>query len=536
MKSEIKTTKQRILSLVSSSFLILIITSLDFLSFGAKLLNPEKSHSRSVRNVSAVMFLYSTIGAQFIFGLFSGLGGVCAGAIFEAQRDTRKIHEVCFRLSDSFGEEIFTTYVCIFLSTALYAFFSYILKVFRIGNYLRYIPIPALYGVMVSIGMMSVECGYEETYSITWKHVHACFAVTICLALLALVLDIVFPAYFLMIPMFSFTVFVAFYGVFMIAGKDVEWMRSVNLVPKTEGISLDPLEVMRHFRVENIRMEAVWANWWNILGLSLFNLVHIAVNIPSFVESLGMKAADLNKELGVQSIGNAASAFLGYPTYFICSTSIYFNKSGGRTRIHSLAGVAAISSLLVIGKPIRESIPVILSATIPMFIGFGFLYSYLWLPMFKLSWMDLLTLVTSALVSWYLTPICGLVFGIALNSFYIIVQRLSTRLGDAKAELEPNETVGLPDGMGRKETYRVVDVAPMVLFGDLCESAKAMKGLYKENILFDLRRCGHFGANANMALEDMIETIAGNGYKTLIVGSPTNLYTHLFSRYMIDLQ
>ncbi|AFN83467.1 sulfate permease-like protein [Encephalitozoon romaleae SJ-2008] len=534
MKSMIKAARQRILSLISSSFLLFTLTSLDFLSFGAKLLSSEKSHSRNIGNVSATMFLYSTIAAQFVFGMFSGLGGVCAGAIFEAQKDTRKIHKLCFKMSSSLGEEISTTYACIFLSTVLFALFSYILKRFRIGNSLRYIPVSALYGVMVSIGIMSIECGYEEVYTMTWEYVNGCLVVTIGLALLAVALDIMFPAYFLMIPMLSFGIFAAFYIVFAVAGKDTEWMRSVGLIPKAEDINLDSFATLKLLRMENINVGAIKANLMNILGLSLFNLVHIAVNVPSFAESFGLKA-DLNKELGVQSVANIVSAFFGYPIYFICSTSIYFNKSGGRSRLHSLMGAVVISSLLVVGGRIRESIPLILSGTIPMFIGFGFLYSYLWLPIFKLSWMDLVTLMLSAFVSWYLTPISGLVFGIATNLIYILRSSLGTNKSEGtKVNLELNENVKSSNEIVEGEAYRIVDISSLTSFGDLNESVRTMKVLCRENILFDLRGCGHFGVNANIALEEVAEAIVNNGYKVLIVGSPTNLYTHLFRKYMID--
>lgn len=533
MKITIKVAKQRILSLISSSFLLLTLTSLDFL--GAKLLSCENSHSRNIGNVSATMFLYSTVAAQFVFGIFSGLGGICAGAIFEAQKDTRKIHELCFKMSSSLGEEISTTYACIFLSTILFALLSYILKRFRIGNSLRYIPVSALYGVMVSIGIMSIECGYEEVCTMTWEHANGCLVATIGLALLAVALDVMFPTYFLMIPMLSLGIFVAFYIVFAIAGKDTEWMRSVGLIPRTGDISLDSFATLKLLRIENINVEAIKANLVNILGLSLFNLVHIAVNIPSFTESFGLKA-DLNRELGVQSIGNIVSAFFGYPTYFICSTSIYFNKSGGRSRVHSLVGAIVISSLLVVGGSIRESIPLILSGTIPMFIGFGFLYSYLWLPMFKLSWMDLVTLMLSAFVSWYITPISGLVFGVATNLIYILGSSLGTKKSEGtKINLESDEDVRPANEIVEGETYRIVDIGSLTSFGDLDESVRTMKTLCRENILFDLRGCGHFGVNANITLEEVAGAIANNGYKVLMVGSPTNLYTHLFRKYMIDL-
>ncbi|AFM98750.1 sulfate permease-like protein [Encephalitozoon hellem ATCC 50504] len=532
MRSSIKTAKQRILSLVSSSFLLFTLTSLDFLSFGGKMLSSEKSYSNNVGNVSATMFLYSTIAAQFVFGIFSGLGGVCAGAIFEAQKDTRKIHELCFKMSSSLGEEISTTYACIFLSTALFALFSYILKRFRIGNSLRYIPVSALYGVMVSIGIMSIECGYEEIYSITWKHVHWCFGVAVGLALSAVALDVMFPTYFLIIPAFSLGIFTAFYIVFGIAGKDTEWMRSVGLIPRREDIVLGSFETLGLLKIGNINVEAIKANLMNILGLSLFNLVHIAVNVPSFAETFGMKV-DLNKELGAQAVGNIVSAFLGYPTYFICSTSIYFNKSGGRSRVHSLVGAVVISSLLAIGRPIRESIPLILSGTIPMFIGFGFLYSYLWLPMFKLSWMDLLTLVMSALVSWYITPISGLLFGMVINLAYILGFSLRTSKSDStRISLELKDVKSTSEVV-EGEVYRTVDLSSLISFGDINESVKAMKTHCRENILFDLRGCGHLGVNANIALEEVAEAIVSNGYKVLMVGNPSNLYTHLFKRYMI---
>lgn len=534
MKSGSPTVAQRALSLASSSFLLLVLTSLDFLSFGTKLLSCEKSHGKEVANVSGAMFLYSTIAAQLVFGMASGLGGVCAGAIFEAQRDTRRMHELCSEMSSTFEEEISNTYACIFASTGLYALLSYALRRFRVGGSLRHIPVSALYGVMASIGMMSVECGYEEVYSMSWQYVHVCFALTVAIALLAMALDIAFPTYFLMIPILSLGIVGVFYGAFGAAGLGLEWMRSVGLVPQGGG-GFDPLGALKHLSVRSIKLDTVKANLWNIIGLSLFNLVHIAVNVPSFAESLGVPA-DLDRELGAQSLGNVVSAFLGYPTYFICSTSIYFNKSGGRSRIHSMVGVLAISSLLVVGGPVREVIPVILSGTIPMFIGFGFLYSYLWGPMLRLSLIDIVTLLMSALASWYLTPVCGLVVGMAIDTFYALVSHLEGIIRPGHGKEGHGELDGTPDSSSTMiggETYRVADVSCLMSLGNIVRPLDMAGEHPRQNLLLDLRRCRYLGVNANMALEKMANAASDDGWKVAMIGTPRNLYIHLFSKYMV---
>lgn len=461
-----------------------------------------------------------------MFGMFSRLdGGVCSGSILEAQKDTRRIHQVCTDLSSSFGEAIFSTYICILLSTCMYASISYLLQRLRVGNLLRCIPTPALYGVMASIGTLCMECGYDEIYrGEPWRYMHYCFGISLTLALLVAWLDMRFPTYFLMVPTFTFVVLVVFHITFIVAGKDMEWLRTMNLVPQTKDVSLAFTELSQHFRMLNVNVEAVRANWKNIVGLALFNLIHIAVNVPSFAESMGIES-NINDELGTQSIGGLVSGFFGYPTYFICSTSIYFNKSGGRSRVHSIVGGLALCLLLFIGSAVRCILPTVLIAAIPTFIGLSFLYSYLYRPMFELSYTDLVVLLASAAMSWVTMPVYGLVLGIVINSFHIL-------LSYSKFVSE-ERSVDRAEHMFGNEVYTVVRIDFPVFFGTVEKFKEKVEGLFG-SVVFDLRNCGYVDANGNSILKGVLDEIAAAGHQALILGHPSNLYTHLFGKHMMN--
>lgn len=521
--------KQRILALVSSNFLNLVLTSMDFLSFGSKFLKAG-SHGVSAENISFILFLYPSIVAQLVFGIFTEIsGGICSGVIVEAQKATRTMHEACISMADSFGEAVFSTYICIFLSTILFAAISFVCYRFRIGSNLRRIPLTALYGVMGSIGYISLECGFYEIYTGTpWVYRHHCFAISLLLAFFVLWLDMRYPSYFLLLPTVAFAIVVVFHATFFAAGKDMDWMRATGLLPEAKNMNLMYTELSTHFKLSNINVRAIASNWKTIAGLALFNMIHIVVNIPSLAETTGMKC-DLDTELRAQSMGNFASAFLGYPTYLICSTSIYFNKSGGRSRMYSIAGAATMCSLIFAGSYVRAILPVVLVATIPMFIGISFLYSFVYLPMRKLSYPDFCIMAACAVVSCIWMPVYGLAFGVAANTLWILLsysKSLSAGGGVSELKVRPESMGSVGKGL------RTVEIDFLVFFGTV-DKLREWAGDLDADILFDIRKCGHFDANANMALEEIVREIVRGGHQVQILGHPFNLYTHLFSEYMV---
>lgn len=537
MKKSSNGKKWEVLSLTSSSFLLLVLTLMDFLSFGTKLLDPT-THGQGTENISAILFLYPSIIAQLVFGTFSGItSGVCSGAIMEAQEGTQRIHRSCTSSSKSFGEAIFSTYICIFLSTLLYAGVSHVLRTFKLGNALRSIPVPALYGVMSSIGIMSLKCGYSEIYTeAPWSYMHYCFVVSILLAMTAMWLEMRFPNYFLMIPTFALSIVIAFHMIFILAGKDTDWLRTKNLLPQTKDMNLNLTELLKHFKLSNINPKAIMSNWEDIVSLALFNLIHIVINLPSFAESVGVRTS-LDEELRTQSIGNLVSAFFGYPTYFICSTSIYFNRSGGKTRTHSIVGGLAMCSILIIGASLRSILPVVLIATMPMFIGLSLVHSYVYLPLFKLSYADFSILIISGITSRFVKPIGGLLLGTLTNSLYIL-SSYSSFIPETKAELVERRKDDLELKNGLKtvsfgsEMYSVVEIGFLGFFGTAGDIRKKAKGL-NGNVMFDLRHCPHFDANANVAFEEIINGIGDSGDRVLILGRPKNFYLDSFGKYMI---
>jgi sulfate permease, SulP family len=537
---------RKAVSLISSCFLLLALTSMDFLSFGAKLLD-TKQYRQSTESTSLVMFAYSTMASQIIFGMVTGLeSGICAGAIFEAKESTCAMSRECEKHASTFGEVVFNTYISILLSTLLFSLISYLLYKYKIGRMLQQIPLSALYGVMGSIAFISIRAGIDEIYKesdYSRPHLHVCMAVSVAQGLLLHLLEMRYSSFVLLIPTFSIGVLALFYlGVFVL-GKDMDWLRTMGLIPAPDAISLDISGLIQHLSPANFKLGAVLSNWQRMIGLAIFNLVHLTVNVSGFAEATGVKS-DLNQELKAQSAGNLVSAFLGYPTYFICSTSIYFHKSGGKTRIHSFVGAMSLLFLIFFGSAIRSILPVVLLAMLPLFIGFSFLHSYVYLPAKRMSLRDSAILLVVMAVSIFTSPSLSLFFGIFLNSAYFIyiyswellggrgAKKKSLHIlgaeGCCKGPGPPIEMVNL-DGI----LYRAVRIDYAVFFGTIEKFRSDISGL-QSNILFDLQDCIYFDTLANFSLEKVVERLGSSNYRVCIIGEPHNFYKWMYACRILD--
>jgi sulfate permease, SulP family len=543
MDARDKGALQKAISLVSSCFLLLALTSMDFLSFGARLLE-TRNYKESTECISLVLFVYPTIASQVIFGLATGLNsGVCAGAIFEARQSTCDMSRECEKHTSTLGELVLNTYLSIFASTMLFSFVSYLLYRYRIGKMLQQIPLAALYGVMGSIVYASLRAGVEEVYKdgdCSKPHLNLCMAVSVIQGLVLYLLELRLSSFVLLIPSFSIGILALFHLGMFALGKDMARLRAMGLVPAADAVSMDITSLTRHLTPANLKFDALAANWRRMVELALFNLVHLTVNVSGFAEATGVKS-DLNQELKAQSIGNLVSAFLGYPTYFICSTSIYFHRSGGRTRIHSLAGALSLLLLVFFGSAIRSILPITLLATLPLFIGFSFFRSYVYLPMRRMSLMDSAILLVSMGVSILLSPSLGLFFGIFLSSVYFIYI-YSKRLLSGRIRSEgPAQELGVE---GHKDSlprtmeiggvvYRIVKIDYAVFFGTIERFRHDVAG-FESNVLFDLRDCLYFDTLANFSLEEAVGRLSARGYRVCIIGEPHNLYRWMYAHHILN--
>lgn len=256
-------------------------------------------------------------------------------------------------------------------------------------------------------------------------------------------------------------------------------------------------------------------------------MIHITVNIPAFSSTMGI-SANLNEEFKVQGISNFLTSFFGFPTYFINCTSIYFNKSGGTTKWHSVLCGFFLLGLIFIGPMSRQFLPYILLAFIPIYIGGYFLITNLVDHIRIASFSDLSIILLSTIVG-YFNPIFGLIAGCILQVIIVAIVNHSfvqkeNAVDDFYKTVKPNFKVIKIDFMGcflNKEKFKNILKLDDNFYNTISSNM---------SIMIDLRYCQYMDYEANDILLNATREMKRN---VLVVGNPINFYKHRFENIHI---
>ncbi|WUR02633.1 putative sulfate transporter [Vairimorpha necatrix] len=511
--------KNFIITLLSSTFLLYTLTILDFLSIGSNLYL-QSSHNIKLENFNMMVFTVTTIISQIIYGGLSNLqAGVCGGAIFESASMVRNIHETCELYTTNTTESLSNAFFAVMISTLIFGLFSYFLGCLKMGSFFSYIPRSALFGVMTSIGYNLMKDGFSQVYEEKALFTsYISMAVIIFLVILAYFLEKKFEGYVFFIPLYTCTVLILFYSIFLPFGFNLSWLRSNFLVPEISTGNISVSEFTKYLSLSVINKKLLFKLIPKILGLSLVNMIHITVNIPSFSSCMKINS-NINREFKVQGIANIFTGLFGYPTYFINCTSIYFNKSGGTTKMHSLLSGLFLIGLIFIGPMSRQILPRILLAFIPVYMGGAFVISNLLEHIFVASYIDISIILLSTIIGIY-NPILGLICG---SLYQLLIFYISLKISNNEYE-ELNEYY-----KKIQKNYKMVKIDFPACFINKEKLKKNLK-IESNKILIDMRNCQYIDYEGNEMILEIIRNMEG---EVLMIGDPINLYKEKFRSVLI---
>lgn len=359
------------ISYLSSTFLGLLFTLLDCVSFG-KLLIPEHE------DLSMFIFIYAAIVSQFLFTFFSSIQtGMLSGAILENIVIIKTIYENLKTQCQDDTKTVQATLLCIFMSTLLFSLLSHFVVKFKLDGYLRNIPKTAVVGCLGAIGICQLSIGYDsivdccKEMSMTPKLIT--WILTILIGFLAFIIQDFLPNIIYIVPLFTIISTIIFYLGIKVFGFTVEDIRNLSILPiSNQGDSILkslPLFPLKYLFITDLSIIPMMIkNIVPIITLSLMSMIHLPINFPIFCTST-LTTGNFNKEIRAQSIANI---FTFIPSYFICSNSIFFTKAGGSSKMHSyILGFATI--IIFFCKYLAPFIPVFISNMFPFFIGFSIL-------------------------------------------------------------------------------------------------------------------------------------------------------------------
>lgn len=439
----------QILSFPSSCILGLIFILMDCVSYGRALI--PATDNKVAENISMFIFLSTSFAAQVIFGVTTNIkSGIIAGTIVENFKIFENIYNGCKAHTDNFDEIIFNTFVCLFLGTMLFSLISFLLMKLKLAKILKIIPKSAITGCFGAIGICQFEIGLKEL-NFDSKNITSAFImfllITVAVSVIAFILQEVFCEVIFIIPLYSAVVISIFHIVCYFFKIEKSVLIANSWLVDEKPIILVPTLITDYLNYKHFSFASIKSNIPNIISLALFSLIHLPINLP--VYSLETKiATDFTKELKTQSIANFATAFLFSPTYFVCSNSIFFRRSGGTTKVHTVLLGFSIILLFLYGTKLKSYLPCFVLAMFPFFIGINICYSAFYKSFLTCTITDYAICLITTVVCYFTSIEKGIFIGVFLNALWFMnyyIKSLKTRpdcravtVLDAPIEMQKN--------------------------------------------------------------------------------------------------
>lgn len=526
----------KILNLLTSFASILVLTTIDYASIGCSLFDVPGVKKDILIFFSSSVFVFTAFVAQLVFGLVSKIEtGFVATIIFEGCIFSRKIAEVCYdQLSSSNSKEIvladlyMNIFICMAISTFLFSVFSLLPYIYKAGDFLRDLPLTAVFVTMITVGVSLLKDSVGKYIA---NIISSDGSSTKDIVLLTVSIISAFLIFFIekLAPSFSFLIPAATLAIVAVYNLVAKFVLKYTIEEvKRDGLVLDfgsasemkLWHVLGLFNGGKIVLSCILKNIGNIVTLTLFNLIHININLFPYQLVTGTEI-NISAEWRTQSIANMFNVFTGFPSYFVSSSSIFFYKSGGKSRLSTIIGSLAPITVGLCIPYISNYIPNILSSIIICYIGILFVHSYFISILSYVSKFDLMVILFSVVLSQLLNILTGIVLSIAIVTIYIIKQYyLEVLQRDSRPDIQATSSL-----LDDESSSKVIKVEYIICFMTINKLKNDLKNVKKE-VTLDLSRCPYIDMNGNMFLYDFADTVE----RIRIIGRPMNFYETLFSR------
>ncbi|KAA0157026.1 hypothetical protein FNF29_00378 [Cafeteria roenbergensis] len=327
---------------VPSVLLALLVIVLDTLPYGIIMLPPGFP-----AHIGVVMLFRSALAGQLVYLLGSSFDAGLSSMMVENLPFVHAFaNEVLKDFGGNYAAALPTVLAGLILSTLLVALLFWALGIFGLGSAAQFFPKPVLCGCVGGIGVFLVTTGLSVSSDLEWSLDGATLssyfasgiwplwvsAAALGAALRVLVQFIQSP---LLPPLFFLAIPAAFWAVLAAGGFSVDEARASGWLFDPAAMGFDGVEDSQAVWPEvfdgaaPVRWESIASQTHTLLGLVVFSLIHVPINVPALAVATG-QAADLNAEMAVHGWSNFLAALVGAPMNYLCfSASALFAKCNG---------------------------------------------------------------------------------------------------------------------------------------------------------------------------------------------------------------
>ncbi|DAZ96819.1 TPA: hypothetical protein N0F65_007080 [Lagenidium giganteum] len=459
------------------------------------------------RALGIQMFLLTTAICQFVFVAKSSFDGTVGMMMVE---NVPFMHTLSMAIINELGpknEQVLPTIMVTYaLSSVVVGVLFFILGHFKLGNIIYLFPKHIIVGAIGGIGAFVLQSGIEnatgEPFVWSWDGVQALFHESIVWlwvtsAALAFTLSLLmrwiksplFP------PIFFVSIPPVFYIVLWVLGVNAEVAREhgwfFDRAPKVEFYA-----IWEQFQFDLVAWEVIPKQTGTMLGLTLFSLMHVPINIPSLSLTTDTEV-DINEELVAHGISNTLGGLCGSVQNYLCySTSALYYKCGGGGRMSGYVIGCVMVFFFLIGPNAVSYIPRCMAGCLMIHIGLDLLKEALIDTYEELDMMEISTVwvIAACMTFWGMNE--GLAVGALLACLTFVMQSANTptcapiRGSMSAATLRSNvwrTTEALDVLETESRTIHVVQLKGHLFFGNVNKLSEYVRALFdhpKDEIRF----------------------------------------------------
>ncbi|KAJ6632540.1 sulfate transporter family-domain-containing protein [Mycena sp. CBHHK59/15] len=443
LESLAATTAKQAVQALPAVVLGCLLNILDGVSYGM-IIFPTTPPFSDLGPMGVSMFFVSCVVAQltYTFG-GSGFAGANGSMMIEV---VPFFHILATSIARDIGldhpqEIICTTLVAYALSAVLTGLSFFLLGFLKLGLLIGFFPRHILVGCIGGVGAFLIETGLtvslrisDDDFTATWStfkfvvldsHNLALWTIPLALAVLLRIVteslrwrhQLVFPLYFIMIPM-VFYIIVAAAQLNIADLRDSGWVFDMVAGGKQESW----YKFYQYYDHSKVRFGPLWSTLPTQFALLFFNILHPPLNVPALSVSLN-EDVDTDKELVGHGYSNLLAGVLGtVPNYLVYVNTLLFYRVGGETRIAGFLLAVATTALLLIGTGPIAYIPVMVVGALIFVLGIDLVKEALWDTRQRVSRTEYITIVSIMVCMTVWDFVIGVLFGIIVSCFFFVVQ------------------------------------------------------------------------------------------------------------------
>lgn len=442
-KDTVEASKEPV-RLLPAVILGVLLNVLDGVSYGLIIFPTSYGIFSDFGGDGVSMFFVTCIISQLVYTL--------GGSIFKGGNGSMMIEVVPFYhilvtiIIDLLGEDqpvavISTTMVAFALSSIFAGIVFLALGYFRLGVLIGFFPRHILVGCIGGVGVFLIETGLEvsaqlkseagfqwdlETFHYftqSWLMV-AHWLPPFALAVLLRVITsrfhhpLIFPAYFLILPVIFFIMTRGALGVPIAELRRNDWIFDVGKAAQAPF-----WRFYTYFDFSQTSWSALWATMPTQLALTFFAILHVPLNVPALAVSVNEDNLDTDRELLAHGISNIAAGFAGsVPNYLCYVNSVLFYRVGGGSRLSGLMLAAGTFAIFLAGPGAIGYLPIMVVGALIFVLGIDLTKEAIWDTIGRVNAWEYFTIWLIIFVMTYYDFVMGILSGIVVACFFFVIQ------------------------------------------------------------------------------------------------------------------